>query len=79
MELRVLVLPGGRLEIAADGEISFEQAEAVTAAVLAQLGAALPGLAQKGEVERHRTGGPDHAHIVPHTTVTHTHPGAGGH
>lgn len=63
MEIRVFVLPGGKLQIMVDGAgLSFEQAKAATAQVLAQLQAQGIPAEMIGNVEQHKDG-VDHVHI----------------
>lgn len=65
VEVKVIQLPGGELQVLIDGDLPFEEAERITTIVLAELGAAIPGgVRQTSAVEQHREGGLRHAHIV---------------
>lgn len=61
LDMRVIVLPGGRTEIFTDNG-SFAQAEAATQALIGQLEAAGIPYTGKSAVEQHRPGGVQHAH-----------------
>ena len=65
MEVRVLVLPGGKLQIFVDGQVTFDQAQAITQAVLAQLAVQGVAISEVGPVEQHREG-VTHAHVQEH-------------
>lgn len=70
MEVKVFVLPGGKVQIFVDGQVSFEQAEQVTKTVLAQLEASGVAFSEVGTVEQHRDG-VSHAHITGNIHVQH--------
>lgn len=68
VDMRVLVMAGGQLEIFADNG-SFDQAKASTAVVIEGLQASGVPAKQISAVEQHRAGGLAHAHV----NVTHKH------
>lgn len=70
MEIKVFVLPGGKVQIFVDGQVSFEQAQAITKAVIAQLEAGGVEFAEVGAVEQHRDG-VAHVHITGGVHVQH--------
>ena len=61
-QIRVFVLPGGKLQIFGDTGTEEEATEA-TRAVLAQLQASGIQFSDIGDIEFHRTSG-DHIHVV---------------
>ncbi|MGH2505870.1 MAG: hypothetical protein ACRDHZ_00385 [Ktedonobacteraceae bacterium] len=61
-QVRVFVLPGGKLQIFVD-EGTEDEARIATRTVLAKMQAAGILLSEVGEVEMHRTGG-THVHVV---------------
>ena len=63
MELKVYVVPGGTVQIFVDGQVSFEQAQQITQAVMAQLQASGITFREIGTVEQHK-GGVSHVHIT---------------
>ena len=70
MEVKVIVLPGGKLQIFVDGQISFEQAAQITKTVLAQLNAAGIDISEIGAVEQHKDG-VTHVHVTGNVHVQH--------
>lgn len=68
MEVKVIVLPGGKLQIFVDGQVSFEQATQITKTVLAQLNAAGIEISEVGPVEQHKDGA-EHVHIAGNVHV----------
>ena len=65
MEVRVLALPGGQLQIFIDGAgVTYEEAARVTGRVLAELRAQFGEVRQTSPIELHRDGGAGHAHVV---------------
>jgi len=64
VELTVYVVPGGTVQIFVDGgQVSFEQAQRITQAVMAQLQASGITFREIGTVEQHK-GGVSHVHIT---------------
>ena len=70
VELKVYVMPGGSVHIFVDGQVSFEQAQAITQAVMAQLQASGIAFREIGTVEQHRDG-VSHVHITGGVHVRH--------
>ncbi len=70
VELKVYVMPGGSVHIFVDGQVSFEQAQAITQAVMAQLQASGIAFREIGTVEQHRDG-VSHVHITGGVHVHH--------
>ena len=71
-EVRVIVLPGGKLQVFVDGEgVSFEDARVATLRVLAQLKAKGMDVQQTSEVEQHRDAGVSHVHVKGNIHVQH--------
>ena len=70
MNIKVFVLPGGTVQIFVDGQVSFEQAQRVTEAVIAQLQASGIPFTTVGAVEQHRDG-VSHVHIHEGVHVQH--------
>ena len=71
-EVRVFVLPGGKLQVFVDGNgVSFEDAKLATLRVLAQLRAQGLDVQQTSEIEQHRDAGIDHAHVKGNVNVQH--------
>lgn len=71
-DIRVIVLPGGKLQIFVDGEgVSFEEAQIATLRVLAQLRAKGLDVQQTSEIEQHRDAGVDHVHVKGNINVQH--------
>ena len=71
-DIRVIVLPGGKLQIFVDGEgVSFEEARIATLQVLAQLRAKGLDVQQTSEIEQHRDAGVDHVHVKGNINVQH--------
>lgn len=63
MEVRVFVLPGGKLQVFIDGNgVTFEEARAVTERVLGQLQAQGVPAEMIGDVEMHKDG-VHHVHV----------------
>jgi hypothetical protein len=74
MEIKVYVLPGGKLQIMVDGDgVSFEDAQRATLAVLDQLRAQGLAVDQTSAIEQHREGGIDHVHLTQHQEARHDH------
>lgn len=71
VELKVYVVPGGTIQIFVDGQVSFEQAQAITQAVMAQLQASGIAFREIGTVEQHRDG-VSHVHITGGVHVRHS-------
>lgn len=66
MQVRIVILPGGKLQIFVDGaNVSFAEAEAITQQVLAGLPAVGIAVDSISDVEMHRAGGMDHVHLAP--------------
>ncbi|WP_322489388.1 hypothetical protein [Chloroflexus sp.] len=70
MEIKVFVLPGGKVQIFVDGQVSFEQAQQITKAVIAQLQAGGVEFSEIGTVEQHKDGA-SHVHITGGVHVQH--------
>lgn len=71
-EVRVFVLPGGKLQVFVDGNgVSFEDARLATLRVLAQLRAQGLDVEQTSEIEQHRDAGIDHVHVKGNVNVQH--------
>jgi hypothetical protein len=70
VEIKVIVLPGGKVQMFVDGQVSFEQAQQITQAVIAQLQAGGVEFSEVGAVEQHRDG-VSHAHITGNVDVQH--------
>lgn len=70
MEIKVFVLPGGKVQIMVDGQVSFEQAKAITDAVIAQLQAGGVAFSEVGTVEQHKDG-VTHVHVTGGVHVQH--------
>ena len=60
--VRVVLLPGGNIQVFVDGDVSFEEAEGITRQFVADLRAAGVGSVTMGEVEQHKAG-VDHVHV----------------
>lgn len=65
VEVRVVVLPEGRLQLFVDGAIAFETARAVTLEMLAHLCAQGIPVQRVGAIEQHKDG-VSHVHVVTH-------------
>lgn len=71
-EIRVFVLPGGKLQVFVDGNgVSFEDAQTATLQVLGQLCAQGLDVQQTSEIEQHRDAGVHHVHVKGTTNVQH--------
>ena len=71
-EVRVFVLPGGKLQVFVDGNgVSFEDAQTATLQVLGQLRAQGLDVQQTSEIEQHRDAGVSHVHVKGNTHVQH--------
>lgn len=70
MEVKVFVLPGGRVQIFVDGQVSFEQAQQITKVVIAQLQAGGVEFSEVGAVEQHKDG-VEHVHVTGSVHVQH--------
>jgi hypothetical protein len=62
MQVRIIVLPGGKLQIFVD-EGTFEEAARTTRAILADLAAQGIPIAAVGGIEQHRDG-VSHVHVI---------------
>lgn len=68
MEIRVIQLPGGKIQIFVDGDISEEMAATITRELQKEFGTTIQGGIQfTSAIEGHRAGGMEHAHIVGET------------
>ena len=71
-DVRVIVLPGGKLQVFVDGDgVSFEEAKIATLRVLAQLRAQGMAVQQTSEIEQHRDAGVDHVHVKGNINAQH--------
>jgi CRISPR/Cas system type I-B associated protein Csh2 (Cas7 group RAMP superfamily) len=70
VDIKVFVLPGGNVQIFVDGPVSFEQAQRITEAVIAQLQATGITFTAIGAVEQHKDG-VSHVHIHEGVHVSH--------
>ena len=71
-EIRVFVLPGGKLQIFVDGNgVSFDEAKVATLQVLAQLRAQGFDVEQTSEVEQHKDANVHHVHVEGNINVEH--------
>lgn len=78
-ELRVVVLPGGQLQIFGDTG-TFAETKQATEHILALLQAQGLPVQMQGQVEQHRPDGPDHIHVIQQTAQTAQQEGThGGH
>lgn len=65
IEVRVIQLPGGQLQVFVDGDLDFADAERITRQLIDELGARIPGGVQlTSKVESHKAGNVRHAHVV---------------
>lgn len=62
MKVRIIVLPGGKLQIFVD-EGTFEEAAQATRAILADLSAQGVPIQSVGDIEQHRDG-VSHVHVI---------------
>lgn len=70
MDVRVFILPGGKLQVFVDGDgVTFEQARAATEQVIGQLQAQGIPAEMIGDVEMHKDG-VHHVHV--RQAITHT-------
>lgn len=71
-EVRVIVLPGGKLQVFVDGSgVSFEDARLATLKVLGELRARGLQVEQTSEIEQHRDAGVQHVHVKGNINVSH--------
>ena len=71
-EVRVFVLPGGKLQVFVDGnDVSFEDAELATLQILDQLRAQGLDVTQTSGIEQHRDPGVHHVHVKGNINVQH--------